>query len=150
MLFPTIVKYIRGRGKHFCISFRKNCKHEGNTSNKHFPTFSAPTVEFRLQQCQTKTRKHEHCIMATGGGKKKNSKKANNTRIAETEWNSAQQQISIEIDGGRKREKPKKKRKTDLQLINDINRKLASRTNCKSICKIDYPYVYTEGMERAV
>lgn len=44
----------------------------------------------------------------------------------------------------------KKKRKIDLQLINDINRKLASRTNCKSICKIDYPYVYTEGMERAV
>lgn len=96
----------------------------------------------------TQTRALYH---GNGGRKKKNSKKANNTRNAETEWNSAQQQISIEIDGGRKREKPKKKkRKTDLQLINDINRKLASRTNCKSICKIDYPYVYTEGMERAV
>lgn len=52
--------------------------------------------------------------------------------------------------GSKKGKTEKKKRKTDLQLINDINRKLASRTNCKSICKIDYPYVYTEGMERAV
>lgn len=52
------------------------------------------------------------------------------------------------VEKGKNRKK--KKRKTDLQLINDINRKLASRTNCKSICKIDYPYVYTEGMERAV
>lgn len=150
MLFPTIVKYIRGRGKHFCISFRKNCKHEGNTSNKHFPTFSAPTVEFRLQQCQTKTRKHEHCIMATGGGKKKIVKKQT---IHETQKrsgirrNNKSRSKSMGVEKGKNR---KKKRKTDLQLINDINRKLASRTNCKSICKIDYPYVYTEGMERAV
>lgn len=55
----------------------------------------------------TQTRALYH---GNGGRKKKNSKKANNTRNAETEWNSAQQQISIEIDGGRKREKPKKKK----------------------------------------
>lgn len=116
MLFPTIVKYIRGRGKHFCISFRKNCKHEGNTSNKHFPTFSAPTVEFRLQQCQTKTRKHEHCIMATGGGKKK--KIVKKQTIHETQKrsgirrNNKSRSKSMGVEKGKNRKKKKENRFT--------------------------------------
>lgn len=88
----------------------------------------------------TQTRALYH---GNGGGKKKNSKKANNTGHAETERNSAQQQISIEIDGDHKKKKGKTEKKTDFQLINvyNGNRKLASQTNCKSICKIDYPYI---------
>lgn len=56
--------------------------------------------------------------MATG--EKKKIVKKQTIHDTETEWNSAQQQISIEIDrGAKKKGKRRKKRNTYFQLIND-------------------------------
>lgn len=101
----------------------------------------------------TQTRALYH---GNGGGKKKIVKKQTIQDMQKRSGIRRNNKSRSKSMGIIKKKGGKTEKKTDFQLINvyNGNRKLASQTNCKSICKIDYPYIAVyrerESIERAV